>query len=406
MFFGGIVEPMTSNNELPRESSSNFPLPTSLPVTSEANAIRKEVIHNYFETAEASDGGEEPTLSDSDSDFDDSDANSPPSVPLYPFQNQVGGHASLLRFSERALCKPLMKHEKAMYEHFETETPEILPFISSYLGVINVTFAKQDDEVTPVVLFEKNQHILPDDILKRFLSSSVPSEEAHTESPGVTKVNKKLQEQIFHEACSPRSGRRRIRNHSSKRAERRRPKQSLRRHSFSESNSELAKPPSKPSLLQVKKSDVRLISSFESDHPPYDTSDEELVNNRLDKIKISAQVTPGAPTATSKGVSVEEDSLLFHMEDIEEALPGNSLLPSLTPCAPTPPLNPWSMEVYRSTMDKMATSSTSNASHQFLLINDLTYKMQKPCVLDLKMGTRQYGIYASKEKRESQMRKM
>ncbi|KAI8803895.1 hypothetical protein BJ742DRAFT_682651, partial [Cladochytrium replicatum] len=72
---------------------------------------------------------------------DDDDASvplaGPPSLPLTPYTNQVGGHASFLRFSERALLKPLDPVEKMFYEQVESMHPELKPFMASYLGIVN-----------------------------------------------------------------------------------------------------------------------------------------------------------------------------------------------------------------------------------------------------------------------------
>ncbi|RKO86907.1 hypothetical protein BDK51DRAFT_1523, partial [Blyttiomyces helicus] len=57
-----------------------------------------------------------------------------PTLPLTPFRNQVGGHASFLRFSDRALCKPLDPRERDFYEEVEAAHPELKPFIATYLG--------------------------------------------------------------------------------------------------------------------------------------------------------------------------------------------------------------------------------------------------------------------------------
>lgn len=58
----------------------------------------------------------------------------------------------------------------------------------------------------------------------------------------------------------------------------------------------------------------------------------------------------------------------------------------------------------RNPQQAQTTPSDERVQH-FLLLEDLTAGMARPCVLDLKMGTRQYGLEADDKKKKSQRRK-
>ena len=116
-------------------------------------------------------------------------------LPLTPFKNQVGGHTSFLRFSEKALCKPLDTRERDFYETLDKSLflMDLKPFVASYLGCVNVKFKEPISDWwswVPVVHLDDNKHFLVDDPnldLEADLNSSR------------TSLNRKMQRQIFKE---------------------------------------------------------------------------------------------------------------------------------------------------------------------------------------------------------------
>lgn len=96
------------------------------------------------------------------------------SLPLLPFQNQVGGHCSFFRFSKRAICKPMSHKEQEFYEYLEHHHAPLLPFTSQYLGVVNVTYRSSNAQpMLPEVILAENQHLLAN--WKKYATTSANS---------------------------------------------------------------------------------------------------------------------------------------------------------------------------------------------------------------------------------------
>ncbi|NXH46474.1 IP6K2 kinase, partial [Dicaeum eximium] len=69
------------------------------------------------------------------------------------------------------------------------------------------------------------------------------------------------------------------------------------------------------------------------------------------------------------------------------------------------PHNPWSMKCHQQQLQRMKENAKHRNQYKFILLENLTSRYEVPCVLDLKMGTRQHGDDASEEKKANQIRK-
>ncbi|GAA6015507.1 hypothetical protein JCM11491_004376 [Sporobolomyces phaffii] len=116
----------------------------------------------------------------------------------------------------------------------------------------------------------------------------------------------------------------------------------------------------------------------------------------------------------------EED--MFEMDDVEAGdddidttvLASDSVSPELRPRQETrssdshgdpPPSIPTPPIPEEDTDPAAADAAAAPRQENFILMEDLTGNLRKPCVLDLKMGTRQYGILATEAKKKSQTKK-
>nr|AAX46469.1 inositol hexaphosphate kinase 3 [Bos taurus] len=67
--------------------------------------------------------------------------------------------------------------------------------------------------------------------------------------------------------------------------------------------------------------------------------------------------------------------------------------------------NPWGLHCHQAHLSRLCAEYPENKRHRFLLLENVVSQYKHPCILDLKMGTRQHGDDASEEKKARHMRK-
>ncbi|XP_007460907.1 PREDICTED: inositol hexakisphosphate kinase 3 [Lipotes vexillifer] len=67
--------------------------------------------------------------------------------------------------------------------------------------------------------------------------------------------------------------------------------------------------------------------------------------------------------------------------------------------------NPWGLHCHQAHLSRLCAEYPENKRHRFLLLENVVSQYKHPCILDLKMGTRQHGDDASEEKKARHMTK-
>ncbi|KAI8351477.1 hypothetical protein EDC96DRAFT_291173 [Choanephora cucurbitarum] len=346
------------------------------------------------------------------------------SLPLLPFKNQVGGHASFFRFSKKAICKPVSAKEQEFYEDIDTHHHELLPFTSQYIGVLNVTYRPP----VPEVLFEKNKHLLRD-------YRAACQDRRH-------KPIKKFQQQVLKEVFSPEAlkerlvlaedwKRRNLPSTSQKPTDNidcTTHQNVIKAHSYSSDKKYCW---NNPNLIQEGGRSVPIMTthgfnkldcfrdiSIEQvtlERPPtiFSTASSPIIKHRqvLPEVEDSSIDEDVNIIFSMDDFDIDNKKELFHLRNQNKVVPvlkvDSSSLNSAVSYPPTEGItseNPWSLQIYNRDMQRMRHSRQDDVQ-KYILIEDLTDGVKYPCVLDLKMGTRQYGVYATREKMKSQTTK-
>ncbi len=313
-----------------------------------------------------------------------------------------------------------------------TATTSTVTTAPTHSRIISQSMANSSSSSTPTVTFADNRHIIPRTFLERRPlgenETRARSKSENAPSWGATSVNRKLRYEVFGEAFLHQPTP--VQPHK-------KPGQHHRSLTHRSHNSSLRMTQSelKPDGSEVEFQETAGTSAPEADIPcetprrkrrfssgGLRRKPEEVADHRgslkyfaeadgtgydadanEDVFAMDPEPSMGRPGNLFK---IKSEPPIIHQDDyLVESIETEESVEVQLPLATDAPIPPPLPVLNRPMNPKDAQTHQDTRVEFFLLLEDLTAGMKRPCIMDLKMGTRQYGVEADAKKQASQRRK-
>eukprot|EP00127_Corallochytrium_limacisporum_P003039 Clim_evm86s144 gene=Clim_evmTU86s144 len=295
--------------------------------------------------------------------------NRPPSqyiegVKLQPFAHQVGGHGSVFKVQDK-LCKPAVERELKFYQSQDANSP-LRKWVPKYYGVVRLKF--DIEEGTLASSWNSSTAGPPS---RELASADIDADGADETSDEVSSLNSMQ---------SPASMLSQTDDGTDV------PELQL---DHQQSNSMLGThSPLRKSLASAAGSrKPHMVGRGQQHHYTHPTGDHGL----------SQDGSLTAPAPHSAGLMRRNNS---HRQFLERGSPQGLNA------------NPWSLQCFKKLLSNIdrgspdgSTAGVPDSNQRYVMLEDLTKKFECPCILDLKMGTRQHGLDVSDAKAKRQTEK-